>query len=70
MKINIICRGELTSASAGFHAGHLSWGPFLKSPGKLTGPKSYFKIKISRKVGCILTSNEVHFVSLADNFTV
>ena len=70
MKINIICRGEITSASAGFHAGHRSWGPFLKSPGILTGPKSYFKIKISRKGGCVLTSNEVHFVSLADNFTV
>ena len=36
----------------------------------LTGPKPYFEIKISRKVGCVLTSNEVHFVSLADNFTV
>ena len=44
-------------------------GPFLESPGNLTGPKSYFGIKVSRKVGCVLTSHEVHFVSLADNFT-
>ena len=44
--------------------------PFLESLGKLTGPKSYFDIKASKKVGCVLTSNEVHFVSLADNFTV
>ena len=36
----------------------------------LTGPKSDFEIKVSRKIGCILTCNEVHFVSLADNFTV
>ena len=48
-------------------------GPFLESPGKLTGPVSYFEIKVSRKVGCVLASNEVHFVSLAENrenFTV
>ena len=45
-------------------------GPFLEISGNLTGPKSYFEIKVSRKVGCVLTSNEVHFVSLADNFTV
>ena len=44
-------------------------GPFLESPGNLTGPKSYFEIKVSRTVGCVLTSNEVHFVFLADNFT-
>ena len=44
-------------------------GPFLERPGNLTGPKSYFEIKFSRKVGCVLTSNEAHFVSLADNFT-
>ena len=47
-----------------------TWGPFLERPDNLTGPKSYFEIKFSRKVGCALTSNEVHFVSLADNFTV
>ena len=46
------------------------WGPFLETPGNLTGPKSYFEIRFSRKVGCVLTSNEVYFVSLADNFTV
>ena len=45
-------------------------GPFPERPDNLTGPKSYFEIKISRKVGCVLTSNEVHFVSLADNFIV
>ena len=33
-------------------------------------PVSYFEIEVSRKEGCVLTSNEVHFVSLADNFTV
>ena len=27
-------------------------------------------MKVSRKVGCVVTSNEVHFVSLANNFTV
>ena len=48
----------------------LTWGPFLESPGNLTSPKSDFEIKVSRKVGCVLTSNEVHFVSLANNFTV
>ena len=48
----------------------MSRGPFLERPGKLSGPKSYFEIKVSRKVGCVLSSNEVHFVSLADHFTV
>ena len=47
-----------------------TWDPFLERPGNLTGPKSYFKMEVSRKVGSIMTSNEVHFVSLADNFTV
>ena len=46
------------------------WGLFLESPGNLTGLISYFAIKVSKKVGCVLTSNEVYFVSLADNFTV
>ena len=45
-------------------------GPFLERPSKLTGPVSHFEIEVSRKVGCVLTSNEVHFVSLAENFTV
>ena len=47
-----------------------TWGPFLERPGKLTGPVSYFEIEVSRKVVCGLTSNKVHFVSLAENFTV
>ena len=42
-------------------------GPFLERRGNL---KSYFEIKVSRKVGCVLTSNEVQFVSLANNFAV
>ena len=46
------------------------WGPFLERPGNLTGPESDFEIKASRKVGCVLTSNKVHFVSLPNNFTV
>ena len=33
-------------------------------------PVSNFEIEVSRKVECVLTSNEVHLVSLADNFTV
>ena len=45
-------------------------GRFLERPGNLTGPISYFEIKVSRRVGCVLTSNEVQFVSLADDFTV
>ena len=48
----------------------LSRGPFLERTGNLTGPKSYFETKVSRKVGCVLTSNEVHFLSLANYFTV
>ena len=38
-------------------------------PGNLAGPKSYFKIEVPRKVGRVLTSDEVHFASLANNFT-
>ena len=34
-------------------------GPFLDRPSKLTGPVSYFEIKVSRKLGSVLTSNEV-----------
>ena len=48
----------------------LSRGSFLERPGNLTGPESYFEIKVSRKVGCVMTSNELHFVYLAHNFTV
>ena len=43
-------------------------GPFLERPGNLTGPKSYHQV--SRNIVCVLTSNEVNFVSLADNFIV
>ena len=32
--------------------------------------ESTVKIKVLRTVGCVLTSDEGHFVSLADNFTV
>ena len=45
-------------------------GPFLERPGNLPGPESDFDIKVSRKVGCVLTSDEVHFVSLAHNLNV
>ena len=45
-------------------------GPFLERPDKLTGPISHFEIEVSRKVGCVVTSYEVHFVSLTENFTV
>ena len=45
-------------------------GPFVEAPSNLTGPESDFDIKVSRKVGRVLTSDEVHFVSLGDNFTV
>ena len=44
--------------------------PFLGRPGNLTGPKSEFEIKVSGKVEFVLTFNEVHFVSLANNLTV
>ena len=50
--------------------GMVIWGPFLERPVNLADPKSYFEIKVSRKVGCVLSSNEVHFVSLADHFIV
>ena len=46
------------------------WGPFLQRPGNLTGPESDLDIKVSRKVRRVLTSDEVHFVSFGDNFTV
>ena len=46
-------------------------GPFVREAlGNLTGPNSDFEIKVSRKVGRDMTSNEVRFVSLANNFTV
>ena len=45
-------------------------GPFLESLGNLTGPKSCSEVKVSRKVGCVLTFIEVPFVSLANIFIV
>ena len=46
------------------------WDPFLEIPGKLTALVSYFEIEVSRKVGCVLNSHEVHVVYLAENFSV
>ena len=40
----------------------MSRGLFLERRGNLTDPKSYLEIKVSRKVGCVLASDEVHFV--------
>ena len=34
-------------------------GSFLERPGNFTGPKSHFEMKVSRKIGCVLTSNKV-----------
>ena len=47
-----------------------TWGLLVERPSNLTGLESDFEIKVSRKVGCVLTSNKVHFISLADTFTV
>ena len=47
-----------------------AWGLFLKRPSNLKHPESDFDIKVSRKVGRVLTSDEAHFVSLTDKFTV
>ena len=46
-------------------------GP-VKLPGlSRNGPLVlYFEIEVSRKIGCVLTSDEVHFVSLAEIVTV
>ena len=61
-------RFEINSLDSG------SSGPgarFSKDPVlNLTRPKSDFDMKVSRKAGCVLTSDEVHFVSLAANLTV
>ena len=46
-----------------------SWAGARFSKDPATGPESDFDIKVSRKVESVLTSDEVHFVSLADNFT-
>ena len=46
-------------------------GRFSKDPGaNLVDPETDFDIKVSRKVGRVLTSNAVYFVSLADTFIV
>ena len=46
-------------------------GPFLERPGKFNGPGIIFRNQILKKsMRCVLTSNEAHFVSLANNFTV
>ena len=45
-------------------------GPFLERPGNVTVPESDFEIKALREVGCVLTSNKVHFVSLANNLVL
>ena len=68
-ELNFISLGKLFQIVTARYK-KLRWGPFLERPGKLTGPVSYFEIEVSRKVGCVLTSNEVHFVSLAETFTV
>ena len=44
----------------------MSRGLFLKRPGNLTRLESDFDIKVGR----VLIFDEVHFVSLTDNFTV
>ena len=59
-----------TSTIFEFETSDVSRGPFLERPGNLTDPKTYFEIKVSRRVGCLLTSIEVSFDSLADTFTV
>ena len=43
-----------------------------RGPGSRLGRGSgaRFENKVSRKVGCVLASNEVHFFSVADNLTV
>ena len=42
---------------------------FSKDP-VTNGPEIRFWNQISGKIGCVLNSNRVHFVSLANNFTV
>ena len=49
---------------------HWLWPGARFSKDPVTGPKSYFEIKVSRKVMFVMTSNEAHFVSLANNFIV
>ena len=48
----------------------ISGARFSKDPVTVTGPESDFDIEVSRKVERVLTSDEVHLVFLADNFTL
>ena len=45
-----------------------SWGPFLESRGKFSGPKSNIQIEIYRIRARVLASKILHFVSLIDCF--
>ena len=67
--LRCVSRDWLTETTA-YKKPLVSWGPFLERPGNLPGPESDFEIKVPRKVGRVLTSDEVHFVSLANNLTV
>ena len=46
----------------------LSWGPFLGSPGNVSGPKSDFQIEIQRIRAWVLANKLLLFVSLTDSF--
>ena len=76
-KIQILCpdrvgilKSSCLSGPEHFNFQLVPRGPFLERPSNLMGPESDFDIRVSRKVGRVLTSDEVHFVSLADNLTV
>ena len=44
-------------------------GPFLESPGNLSGPKSNFQIEIQRIRARVLANKLLHFVSfITDSF--
>ena len=45
-------------------------GPVSQKTRYLNGPKIRFWNQNFKKVGCVLNSNKVHFVSSANNFTV
>ena len=48
---------------------HVNRGPFLKSPGNFSGPKSNIQIEIKKKIiARVLASKLLHFVSLTDGF--
>ena len=44
-------------------------GAFLERPGNLTGRKSYFEVKVSRKVGCVLTWNITRTTDVQQPYT-